>query len=188
MRTRHESHWHQALHYDRRYVRPGQLYLRLFRGSCTVIMTLRRVKCPSGPDDHGTLPLMTKPAISTRQSHKSPRAPSGAALARRCPAGAGRPEPGRAGLAAGHRSAPGRRVAGLVFAPVRPGFGAACMVDSPDSRRVPGAGRTALARLIRNRQREYFADGREVLGGRPGRFETFDAPGRPGRKTCSWLR
>jgi hypothetical protein len=35
----------------------------------------------------------------------------------------------------------GRHLAGLAFAPVRPGFVAACMVKTPDGAEAPGAGK-----------------------------------------------
>ena len=57
--------------YDRRYVRRGQLYLRQFRRICTVIMTLRRVKCRPGRDGRGILSIMTKHVITTHKSHMS---------------------------------------------------------------------------------------------------------------------
>ena len=65
------SHWHQALLYDRRYVRPGQLYLRRFRRICTVIVALRRVKCPQARDERGTSPMTTKSAFITYKPHMS---------------------------------------------------------------------------------------------------------------------
>jgi hypothetical protein len=106
---------------------------RRFRRTSTVIVTLRRVKCPQGRDGRRTSSMMTKPIISSRKSHTSHKRSLVATAAR----AAGPRAPGRAGRAAGARSC---HIAGLVFAPVRPGFVAACMVDSPGSGRVPGAG------------------------------------------------
>jgi hypothetical protein len=73
------SHWHQALLYDRRYVRPGQLYLRRFRRICTVIVALRRVKCPQARDGRGTSSMKTKSAFTTHKPHMSHEVPPVAA-------------------------------------------------------------------------------------------------------------
>src|ERR1700722_17427069 len=74
---------------------------------------------------------MTKHAITTHKSHMS----RGGSLVAQSDRG-GRPmAPARA---------PGvefRHIAGLVFAPVRPGIVAACMVESPDSGGVLGTDR-----------------------------------------------
>jgi hypothetical protein len=56
-----------------------------------------------------------------------------------------------------------RHIAGLVFAPVRPGIVAACMVESPDSGRVPGVDRPRWTGPSETDKREYFADDREGL-------------------------
>ena len=78
--------------------------------------------------------MMTNSAISTHKSHMSRARPLAGAFA----PSAGPPARRRAAGAAdvGSRSVPGR-----VFAPVRPGIVAACMVDTPDSGRVPGIDR-----------------------------------------------
>src|SRR5580693_7107368 len=74
---------------------------------------------------------MTKHAVTTHKSHMSHEGPLVAESARGARPGA----PARA---------PGvgrRRIPGQVFAPVRPGIVAACMVESLDSGRVPGTDR-----------------------------------------------
>ena len=73
---------------------------------------------------------MTKHAITTHKSHMSREEPLVAESARGARPGAPARAPG-----VGPRDIPG-----LVFAPVRPGFVAACMVDTPGSAGVPGAG------------------------------------------------
>ena len=74
---------------------------------------------------------MTKHAITTHKSHMSRQGPLVAEPARGARPGAPAPAPG-----VGPRHIPG-----LVFAPVRPGIVAACMVESLNSGRVPGADR-----------------------------------------------
>ena len=74
---------------------------------------------------------MTKHAITTHKSHMSRLVPLVVESARGARPGAPAPAPG-----VGRRHIPG-----LVFAPVRPGIVAACMVDTPDSGRVPGIDR-----------------------------------------------
>src|SRR5271170_29269 len=74
---------------------------------------------------------MTKHAITTHKSHMSRK---GTLVAE--------PAPGaRPGASARAPGVGPRRIPGLVFAPVRPGIVAACMVESLDSGRVPGADR-----------------------------------------------
>jgi hypothetical protein len=78
--------------------------------------------------------MMTNSAISTHKAHMSRARPSVGAFAPSAGPSARRRAAGAAG--AGSRSIPG-----LVFAPVRPGIVAACMVDTPDSGRVSGIDR-----------------------------------------------
>jgi hypothetical protein len=111
-----------------------QLYLRRFRRICPVIGTLRRVKWPGGRDRRWNISIMTNLAITTHKSHMSRDRPRAAASAPT----AGRSARCRAAGAAGVGS---RSIPGLVFAPVRPGIVAACMVEPPDSGRVPGLDR-----------------------------------------------
>ena len=75
--------------------------------------------------------MMTNSAITTHKSHMSREWSRVVASAR----GAG---PGAPAPAAGAGAC---RIPGLVFAPVRPGIVAACMVESLNSGRVPGADR-----------------------------------------------
>lgn len=81
-----------------------------------------------------------------------------------------------------------RHIPGLVFAPVRPGIVAACMVESPGSGRVPGTDRPRWIGQIRNRQKEYFADDREGIAQLPGASKLSMQGNRTGRETCPWLR
>src|SRR5580704_8884751 len=74
---------------------------------------------------------MTKHAITTHKSHISRKGLLVAASIRGAHPGAAARPPGVGP----------HRIPGLVFAPVRPGIVAACMVESPDSARVPGAHR-----------------------------------------------
>jgi hypothetical protein len=78
--------------------------------------------------------MMTNSAIATHKSHMSRDRPRVAALG----AAAG---PSARRRAAGVAAAGSRSIPGLVFAPVRPGIVAACMVEPPDSGRVPGIDR-----------------------------------------------
>jgi hypothetical protein len=78
----------------------------------------------------GTLSTMTELAITTHKAHMSRDRP---------PAPASAPVPGR--RAAGAAGVGSRYIPGLVFAPVRPGIVAACMVKPLDSGRVPGIDR-----------------------------------------------
>ena len=154
---------------------------RRFRRTSTVIVTLRRVKCPQGRDGRRTSSMMTKPIISSRKSHTSHKRSLVATAAR----AAGPRAPGRAGRAAGARSC---HIAGLVFAPVRPGIVAACMVKTAGQRRGPGYRPTALDRPIRNGQKEYFADSREGLRRAPGASKLSMHQDRTAPETCPWLR
>ena len=78
--------------------------------------------------------MMTNSAIATHNSHMSRARPF---------AGASPPTVGPSARrrAAGAAGAGPRSIPKLVFAPVRPGIVAACMVDTPGSGRVPGIDR-----------------------------------------------
>jgi hypothetical protein len=78
--------------------------------------------------------MMTNAAVTTHKSHMSRARPL---------VGASEPTAGPSARrqAAGAAGAGSRSIPGLVFAPVRPGIVAACMVESPDSGRVAGTDR-----------------------------------------------
>jgi hypothetical protein len=78
--------------------------------------------------------MMTNSAITTHKSHMSRARPLGGASAATA-------RPSARLRAAGAAGAGSRYIPGLVFAPVRPGIVAACMVEPPDSGRVPGIDR-----------------------------------------------
>ena len=108
---------------------------------------------PEGEIRRETSAIMTKHAITTHKSHMS----RGGSLVAESDRGARPMVPARA---------PGvesRHIPGLVFAPVRPGIVAACMVESLDSGRVPGADRPRWTGPSETDKREYFADDREGL-------------------------
>ena len=84
-----------------------------------------------GRDGRETSSIMTKHGITTHKSHMSREEALIAGPERGARPGAPTRAPGVAS----------RHAPGLVFAPVRPGIVAACMVESPDSGRVPGADR-----------------------------------------------
>ena len=117
---------------------------------------------------------MTKHAITTHKSHMSRREPLVAESARGARPGAPAPAPG-----VGPRHIPG-----LVFAPVRPGIVAACMVESLDSGRVPGADRPRWTGQSETDKKEYFADDREGLAGVSGASKLSRRENRTGLKTC----
>ena len=113
---------------------------------------------------------MTKQTITTHKSHMSRQGPLVAESAR----GARPVAPG-----VGRRHIPG-----LVFAPVRPGIVAACMVESLDSGRVPGADRPRWTGPSETDKREYFADDREGFAGVSGASKLSKGENRTGPKTC----
>lgn len=95
----------------------------------------RRVKCAAGDGERGTPWNMKRSAANNRRAHKPLRRHGGARLTR-----PDAPVPGfgpRAPMARGHGAravgasrSRDRQSAELVFATVRPGFVAACMVDA----------------------------------------------------------
>jgi hypothetical protein len=71
---------------------------------------------------------------------------------------------------AGHRRAGrARHLAGLVFAPVRPGFVAACMVKSPDGAVASGAGKPGLVGHPESDKGNIFPMAGQWLSGGAGR-------------------
>ena len=110
----------------------------------------------------GTLSTMTELAITTHKAHMSrdsTPAPASAPVA-------GRQLPRRA---AGPAGVGARYIPGLVFAPVRPGIVAACMVKPLDSGRVPGIDRPRWAGQSETDKRNILpmigkgSDGRPTL-------------------------
>jgi hypothetical protein len=81
--------------------------------------------------------MMTNSAIPAHKSHMSRDCPLAAAFA----TAAGQRVRRQAARATGTAGAGSRSIPRLVFAPVRPGIVAACMVEPPDSGRVPGIDR-----------------------------------------------
>jgi hypothetical protein len=120
----------------------------------------------------GTLSTMTELAITTHKAHMSrdrPLAPASAPVA-------GRQLRRRAAGAAGAGS---RHIPGLVFAPVRPGIVAACMVKPLDSGRVPGIDRPRWIGQSETDKRNILLMTGKGSDGRPT-FRNFRSTGEDG--------